>query len=1144
MTYEPQTNTGDGFPLDDDPTIVSAGAAPPSAPERRLSGFISYKHGEENGDVASKLHAKLSSDYDVFIDEQIPLGDDWAQRIEERLRGADFVLALISRDALDADNVIAEIKIAHTLYFEKGSPIIIPIRLWFSDQYGYKLGRLLDRFQDYYLEDSDNLPALIKPLQAAISKGKAAPLEAEYDGKLNGYKLKRFTAQYLAKSYVAIPELEQADLQLEEKNIVWITGDTGVRNFAARSLAAMCDLSDIYEIPKSQSWTQVNGTRVSNSVIIFRDTLPSNYFNEETAGKELAALSNLIARNNLVILTSPPDELSQARVLMRRWDFKKYYSAIVSHASYSTENKQQIFVKMLEVSREFGEVDPRSYRLGRSLLDRSAVTYDEAGRRGRSRREGNADDGDSVSHSHFHYVLEKWTPEDVERFVVNNLPEVKTKAELVKLLQQNATLDEEVRTWFISLDDSTKCFVLALAIFSELNNEQLWLRYKVIFEKLHHIDSRLSLWPLGVCRQRAAPYVTVNGSAEFVNDRVAEAIRLEVVRDYREYLLEFKPELKAKIFDLGAEAYATKEQGEERNRAVDTEHDRFLISRILGEAVKVEHKDLEDVLAKWAKDEDVRERELVAAAFEVAAADIPAAGRILDLLSDWCFGTFEADPGPNRVWASASALGRIACVTPGSPVSAQALAYLKRLAADRRDRVTDYVSVAVKRAARKLPVKSLRELMSLLAHHWKPYTRINVADALNEMLLADEEDGDAKHLFQEWLAADDTSLRRAAVCTLILQDGRRRSRGSNRAVDDIQQFMISDGATFVDALRETIADQHYQDNALTTLYRLALRYKYGDESDLVNVLGDSLSRQSDEEFLALLRRSGRPRLTGLLAEIRCAMWERYMNDAASLLHIIDEGMGRPDTAGEATKAFELLARPDPVGHKWQVIAALADCFTHDHGTLEHVLLRLKSSATGMMGDLALIVRHTALNELLSDPVRFVEYVYEDMRHPDRTPDTLYVLERLACPEPVGRQEDLAEALIRAYPQKPAEVNTIQAKLRAAGADPLLQLVQVVRPRLLGNLLASPLEFLAQVQKTRHNVEEWEETLDILEFLATPGRQGRRAMLISAFAQAMLVKTAEVEALLSQLPVSSRSHLDFFFRLRVKLEYHIKRLFNN
>src|SRR5262249_27477837 len=139
--------------------------------------------------------------------------------------------------------------------------------------------------------------------------------------------------------------------------------------------------------------------------------------------------------------------------------------------------------------------------------------------------------------------LEKWSPADIERFLLRQVPGISKPVDLTRALQRNATLEDEIHDWFLALADSVKCFVLTVALVPGLDPQQAWKKYRSVFQRLRPFDPQLALWPIGLSRERATPYVTADGTVEFIDERAGETVRREIARSYREYLLELLPEL-------------------------------------------------------------------------------------------------------------------------------------------------------------------------------------------------------------------------------------------------------------------------------------------------------------------------------------------------------------------------------------------------------------------------------------------------------------------------------------------------------------------------------------------------------------------------------------------------------------------------
>jgi hypothetical protein len=109
--------------------------------------FISYKHIEPDQSLATELADTIGKKHQVFIDRQIPLGQEWGEVIDGRLASADFLTALVSEASAESPMVMAEVERAHQLNVANRRPGIIPIRLRLEGQLRYPLSAYLNRFQ-------------------------------------------------------------------------------------------------------------------------------------------------------------------------------------------------------------------------------------------------------------------------------------------------------------------------------------------------------------------------------------------------------------------------------------------------------------------------------------------------------------------------------------------------------------------------------------------------------------------------------------------------------------------------------------------------------------------------------------------------------------------------------------------------------------------------------------------------------------------------------------------------------------------------------------------------------------------------------------------------------------------------------------
>src|SRR5215213_3197003 len=97
----------------------------------RARVFISYKHADPDQELALKLYEGLRPRLDVFIDREIPVGMDWARRINVELEQADFFVVLLSEQSIRSEMVIGELDFVRDLAAERPErrPHILPVRI-------------------------------------------------------------------------------------------------------------------------------------------------------------------------------------------------------------------------------------------------------------------------------------------------------------------------------------------------------------------------------------------------------------------------------------------------------------------------------------------------------------------------------------------------------------------------------------------------------------------------------------------------------------------------------------------------------------------------------------------------------------------------------------------------------------------------------------------------------------------------------------------------------------------------------------------------------------------------------------------------------------------------------------------------------
>jgi AAA-like domain/TIR domain len=135
--------------------------------------FISYKRDvEPDQSLARELHRALSIHCDTFIDQLLPVGSRWAERINEELHRADYLVILLSAKSVQSEMVLGEVERAIQIGREReGRPAILPIRVAFRDALDYPLNAYLNPLNWSNWCSPADTPRLIEDLSIAVQEG-------------------------------------------------------------------------------------------------------------------------------------------------------------------------------------------------------------------------------------------------------------------------------------------------------------------------------------------------------------------------------------------------------------------------------------------------------------------------------------------------------------------------------------------------------------------------------------------------------------------------------------------------------------------------------------------------------------------------------------------------------------------------------------------------------------------------------------------------------------------------------------------------------------------------------------------------------------------------------------------------------------
>jgi hypothetical protein len=139
--------------------------------------FVSYKRNIEPDErLASYFVDFLAQEgHEVFIDQQIGVGQEWPTVITQELEESDFLIVLLSERAIASEMILEEVRIAHELKKQCDTPLILPVRVAYTGSLPYDLGAMLNRIQCAVWERDGEEVRIGEQLAEAIEQNRSLP---------------------------------------------------------------------------------------------------------------------------------------------------------------------------------------------------------------------------------------------------------------------------------------------------------------------------------------------------------------------------------------------------------------------------------------------------------------------------------------------------------------------------------------------------------------------------------------------------------------------------------------------------------------------------------------------------------------------------------------------------------------------------------------------------------------------------------------------------------------------------------------------------------------------------------------------------------------------------------------------------------
>ena len=177
--------------------LYSMSADPASSSSRGRVVVLFKRSVAQDEHVASCLERGLSeAGYDVVVDREASIGLEWARRVEETIREADFVVALLSELSVHSEMLAFELSTSRQASEQSGDdkPRVIPVRVCFEGAVPQELTFALEGAGAVSWNDEGDDPSLVSGVAAALeaprrtrradvrieSVGGALPMDSRY----------------------------------------------------------------------------------------------------------------------------------------------------------------------------------------------------------------------------------------------------------------------------------------------------------------------------------------------------------------------------------------------------------------------------------------------------------------------------------------------------------------------------------------------------------------------------------------------------------------------------------------------------------------------------------------------------------------------------------------------------------------------------------------------------------------------------------------------------------------------------------------------------------------------------------------------------------------------------------------------------
>jgi hypothetical protein len=957
---------------------------------------------------------------------------------------------------------------------------------------------------------------------------------------------------------------------LRQKGMLWIKGAAGLwkRNLALW-LALQEDGHEIYEIPRRMNWSELGSVDIHDSILVLPDTLGAIRFERETFNVEFDCLKGLLQRNNKIIATSPNDIFAEARRATSLGDEVTTDDVMdLNEDSYAYAAKLSILENLVQFYYENGAVTEDQHQWAMHLLSDSKKTKTHT-------------EEQEIARQKLRLLLsKKWLPIDIERFIREGLREASSEDELHRYLERDADIDTRVHTWFLQLDEATRSFILTLTIFAGFETNEVWTRHCEIVAALRSLNPMIPILPVGILRQHALPYVTSEGSLDFVNPRAYQAVAREVARNYREYFIELKRDhLKKWSIPEKLDASPKEKQDE---LIADSEDIRQAVAQMVGEVGKYGIDDIADLLNDWAVSSRREIAKTAGVALRQMAIDPVSGQEALRFLHEWSLD-YSSPEAKHYRWTCAAALWRLVDIDSRPDLLAFVVRHLRRLAADRDDYVVNSTATAVNRIVANVPFEDVVPILTILAGNSNRKVQKETLFALEKALSRSRIH--VHRLLRQWTVSHRVKVRRTAIHALLACD----EVGRTERYSQLLNILSADPVFFVGAL-QWILEGEPSDlyTVMAVLETLATPVPSTFREEFVAALAEAYRAEAraTQHLLSTLWRTKYANLRTVPAAVQAQvpaaaaftlLLDRDVEFEERCTRLIElmrtdalafsDALWRAHTDGaDATAArpvLRALAQSAPDGPRSQFIMALATAYEAQPHLTQQLLSILyaiaETSIHGLPADVYASVPRVAVHTLLTEesvltdertdcltqlaatePEAFVTVLHHVLMIEQEQAISLFALNKVAENSLAGSRQALVTALAGTYLAEPVVMQDLLSFMFHTDFPSVQNLPSEVDTQhpieALRNLLIVHIDTPLQERSARLNVllgkvpqefvntarealiveNEDDAVLPVLELLADDPPAGNRPRIVNALADAYRSDPVSTQELLSHL----------------------------